>query len=163
MVTAAKHSTARVNASGDAESNHTNMALSLLPMFVSAHYELVVHLASARPVELDALFWAVADPKSSKYAQHVSAEELRPLAGGTPEAAAEAEAWLRKLGGSDVIVSPLGDRVTASFDADADKDTSRWSARGLPLVSSQPPSAAPQARPIAARSAAEGGRAEAAP
>jgi len=116
--------------------------LTFLPILASSHYELVVHLASARPVELDALFWAVADPNSAKYAQHVSADELRHLAGGTPAAAAEAGAWLSKLGGSNVLVSPLGDRVTASFDADADKDASRWTARGLPLASSKPPSAA---------------------
>ena len=112
------------------------MLTIFLPLLASSHYELVVHLASARPVELDALFWAVADPKSAKYAQHVSAEELRHLAGGTPAAAAEAEAWLRKLGGSNVLVSPLGDRVTASFDAAADKDASRWTTRGLPMASS---------------------------
>ena len=84
--------------------------------------------------------WKVADPADkAHYLKHKSADELRPLAGGTDAAVFEVSQWLRELGGADVTVSALGDTVTASFDG-ADKDASRWSARGIP--SSKPPSAA---------------------
>ena len=58
------------------------------------------------PTRLDS--WAVADPSDkAHYLKHQSADELRPLAGGSPAAVSEVSQWLLDLGGSDVKVSAL--------------------------------------------------------
>ena len=96
-------------------------------------FELTVHLNPQRPDELETLFWRVADPSDSLYAQHQLPHQLRYLAGATDVSINEVSVWLRSLGGTDVEVSALGDRVTASVNDQL--DSSQWSARGLPLSS----------------------------
>ena len=104
-------------------------------------FDLVVHLHSEAPqAQLDALFWRVATPGSADYLNfYKSPESLASLFGATDADVAEVSAWLSALNGTDVRVSAVRDRVTATFPT-SQPTADAWSARGLPLRHLQPPS-----------------------
>jgi len=109
------------------------MMLAVVPSMSTA-FEITLHLHSAASSKaLDALFWSTSTPGSPKYLQfYESAEALAGLFGGDKVAVAEATEYLHSLNGTNVRVTALRDRVTATF-APSMMTPSAWSARGLPL------------------------------
>ena len=101
---------------------------------VASNFELTVHMAAQRPHELDALFWRVSNPTDSLYGKYRTAHALRDLAGASTASIKEVSSWLSGLGGMDIGVSAMGDRVTASFNASSTSPIEVWSARGLPTT-----------------------------
>jgi hypothetical protein len=121
--------------------NFMSPLLAVASCVVLSTFELTVHLHSSKPVEdLERRYWSVSTPGDPYYLHFLSMTELAELVGGAPEAVAASSKYLRSLSGRDVRVSPLRDTVTATFD-----DTQpfavpgKWSARGLPLATLQPP------------------------
>ena len=101
---------------------------------VASNFELTVHMAAQRPQELDALFWRVSNPTDSLYGKYRTAHALRDLAGASTASIKEVSSWLSGLGGMDIGVNAMGDRVTASFNASSTSPIEVWSARGLPTT-----------------------------
>lgn len=104
-------------------------------MAVAAGFELTLHLApSLAPASLDQLFWRAATPGSPDYLNFfTSPEAAAPWFGGTTVAIREASEWLNSLNGTDIRVSAMRDRVTASFSRSVNTSSVAWSTRGLPL------------------------------
>ena len=114
--------------------------ISILPVAAASSFELTLHLhAHASHAALDAKFWAVATPSSPTYGQFLSIDALGEFIGGTTAAVESASSWLGQLGGRNVSVSALRDRVTAAFDgSEPGRRPDVWTARGLPQRSLQP-------------------------
>ena len=96
-------------------------------------FELNLHLRSSTSFEtLDAHFWRVATPGSSQYLSfYRSPEALADLFGSSQSTVKRAIEWLRSLNGTDIRVSPMRDRITATFLGF--QPAGLFSARGLPL------------------------------
>ena len=99
----------------------------------STSFELTLHLLpSSSEEQLDELYWRVANPGSSEYLHFLDLDDLAPLVGGKSEAISRAAIFLRGLRGSNVQVSTLRDKVTASFAGVSTHNRELWTARGLP-------------------------------
>ena len=80
-----------------------------------APFELVLGLPLQRLDQLEKKFWAIADPGSDDYLQHMSIVEVRELIGASAVDVAAAKSWLRTLGAAQCVVSALGDTVVGVF------------------------------------------------
>ena len=67
--------------------------------------------------ELESTFWAVSDPASGSYGEHLSQEEIAARFGPVGGAADTVIAWLREAGAADVSLSGTGDMVEAAIPA----------------------------------------------
>jgi len=98
-----------------------------------------VHLRGrTSEAELDSLFWRVATPGDAEYLRFRSISDLSALVGGSDKAVQETREWLRAINGTNIYVSALRDRVTATFNTTTSAFPRTWSARGLPLQTLQP-------------------------
>lgn len=83
----------------------------------SGEEEIVAHLRHRNLGELERLFWDIANPRSPKYLQHLTAEDVAGLIGATDRDIDEVQSWFEGLGAkaSSIQISALRDTVTATF------------------------------------------------
>ncbi len=105
-----------------------NVFLLLLLVFVfsstttaataTADFIIVAHLKHRNLAQLEEIFWRVSTPGNSEYLQHRSVSDLASIIGSSPIDISTVSAWLIAFGGSSVVVSPLGDVISAYFSED---------------------------------------------
>ena len=110
------------------------LALLATTSSLTRPFELTLHLEPSRTAVLEDLFWAVSTPGTQEYLAFRSVAQLSALAGGSLSTVKAATSWLIGLGGTNVTVSSLRDRVTAAFDPAMSLEDSHWTARGLPSL-----------------------------
>ena len=116
---------------------------AVLAVAAASDFELTVHfkLSPSANAEIERTFWAVATPQDAQYLQHRTPSQLAALIATPAADLAAAKAWLASLGATHVAASALRDTVTGAFASAAAADSSKWSARGLPLKASRPAAA----------------------
>ena len=86
-------------------------------------FDLVVGLPLKNLDTLEAKFWAISTPGSGSYLEFLSRDDLATLIGPSERDIESAKAWHVQNGANpaSISVSPLGDRVIASYAAGSDR------------------------------------------
>ncbi|KAL1500319.1 hypothetical protein AB1Y20_012985 [Prymnesium parvum] len=92
---------------------------SRCPPDTSLPLTLVLRKESAQLAALEDVFWAVSDPSSPRYGEHLNATQLAALIGASDAAIAEVVAWLRREGATHTNVAATRDAIEASLSCAA--------------------------------------------